>query len=243
APPSRDLRNLQWCSIDNDDSRDLDQLTTSENSTGTGAVRILVAVADVDALVAKATPIDGHAAANTTSVYTAAQIFPMLPERLSTDLTSLNPEADRPSLVIEYTVTDEGTIVDPQLSRALVRNQAKLAYDGVAAWLEGEGPLPPAAARVSGLEQQLLRQDQAAAGGAIVAGPAGLPGPPPGRRSAALPRSLAHHRQADGARRVRGPGAGPDSHRTLRAGGPGVRPRHRPQPPLPRPGHPPAGEG
>jgi exoribonuclease-2 len=162
APAPRDLRNLQWCSIDNDDSRDLDQLTVSENATRTGAARILVAIADVDSLVEKATPIDAHAAANTTSVYTAAQTFPMLPERLSTDLTSLNPGADRSSLVIEYTVTDDGTIVDLHLSHALVRNQAKLAYDAVAAWLDGKGPLPPAAAQ-AGLEQQLRQQDQAAA--------------------------------------------------------------------------------
>jgi exoribonuclease-2 len=163
APALRDLRNLQWCSIDNDDSRDLDQLTVSENLTGTGAVRILVAIADVDSLIEKATPIDAHAAANTTSVYTAAQTFPMLPERLSTDLTSLNPGVDRTSLVVEYTVADDGTIADSQLSHALVRNQAKLAYDAVAAWLEGAGPLPPAVAQVPGLDQQLRQQDQAAA--------------------------------------------------------------------------------
>jgi exoribonuclease-2 len=162
ARPSRDLRNLQWCSIDNDDSRDLDQLTASQALGATGAVRILVAVADVDWLVAKATPIDAHAAANTTSVYTAAQTFPMLPERLSTDLTSLNPGADRSSLVVEYTVTDDGTIVDPAVSRALVRNQAKLAYEAVAAWLDGRGPLPPAAAQVPELDRDLRRQDQAA---------------------------------------------------------------------------------
>src|SRR4051812_48223150 len=162
-PPLRDLRNLQWCSIDNDDSRDLDQLTVSENLTTTGAVRILVAVADVDWLVAKATPIDSHAAANTTSVYTAAQLFPMLPERLSTELTSLNPHTDRATLVIEYTVTDEGDVVEPEVSRALVRNRAKLAYDGVAAWLDGKAPLPVAAANLPGLDQRLRQQDQAAA--------------------------------------------------------------------------------
>jgi exoribonuclease-2 len=160
-PSLRDLRNLQWCSIDNDDSRDLDQLTVAE-TTATGATRILVAIADVDTLVAKGTPVDAHAAANTTSVYTAAQTFPMLPERLSTDLTSLNPGTERPSLVIEYTITDQGAVLDPQLSRALVRNQAQLAYDAVAAWLDQKGPLPPAAARVSGLDLQLRRQDEAA---------------------------------------------------------------------------------
>ena len=163
-PPAgvRDLRNLQWCSIDNDDSRDLDQLSVSDNLPG-GEVRILVAIADVDSLVIRATPIDEHAATNTTSVYTPAQIFPMLPERLSTDLTSLNAGADRTSLVVEYTVTGEGQLQDPQLSRALVKNQAKLSYDAVAAWLEGRGPLPAAAAQVDGLDRQLRQQDQAAA--------------------------------------------------------------------------------
>src|SRR5471032_2989838 len=96
----RDLRSLLWCSIDNDSSRDLDQLTVAEKLTG-GRVKILVAIDDVDALVKPASPIDAHAKINTTSVYTAVQIFPMLPERLSTDLTSLNEDSDRLALVIE----------------------------------------------------------------------------------------------------------------------------------------------
>jgi VacB/RNase II family 3'-5' exoribonuclease len=158
----RDLRNLQWCSIDNDDSRDLDQLSTSEELPG-GSVRVLIAVADVDALVAKGTPIDEHASTNTTSVYTAGQIFPMLPERLSTDLTSLNQDQDRVSLVIEFAVTDDGTIRDSQVYRAVVRNKAKLAYNAVAAWLDGHGPLPAAAAQVPGLDIDLRRQEAAAA--------------------------------------------------------------------------------
>src|SRR5690349_4054677 len=99
----RDKRPLLWCSIDNDESRDLDQLTVSEEGEN-GAIKILVAIADVDTLVKKSTPIDAHAANNTTSVYTPARVFPMLPERLSTDLTSLNADADRQSIVVEYTV-------------------------------------------------------------------------------------------------------------------------------------------
>jgi len=157
----RDLRNLQWCSIDNDDSRDLDQLSVSDDLPG--VVRILVAIADVDSLVIRDTPIDGHAAVNTTSVYTPAQIFPMLPERLSTDLTSLNEGVARTSLVIAFTVTDDGEVVEPELFPALVQSQAKLAYDSVAAWLEGQGPLPAAADRVPGLDARLRQQDQAAA--------------------------------------------------------------------------------
>jgi len=157
APP-QDLRALPWCSIDNDDSRDLDQLSVSEPAGG-GAVKVLVAVADVDVLVEKDTPIDGHARKNTTSVYTAAQIFPMLPERLSTDLTSLNPDVDRAAMVIEYVVAPDGSTRDGAIYRAAVRNHGKLAYGGVGAWLEGKGPLPAGAL---GIEAQLRAQDDAA---------------------------------------------------------------------------------
>src|SRR6478672_9384591 len=156
----RDLRNLLWCSIDNDDSRDLDQLTVSEE-TEQGGIKILIAVADVDTLVKKSTPIDAHAANNTTSVYTPARVFPMLPERLSTDLTSLNPDADRQSVVVEYTVQDNGTLSDPSVYRAVVRNHAKLAYNSVAAWLDGKGPIPSPVARTPGMDEQLRRQSQA----------------------------------------------------------------------------------
>src|SRR5512144_2461392 len=107
--PARDLRNLPWASIDNDDSRDLDQLTVAQALPG-GAVKILVAVADVDALVKKGSAIDGHARQNTTSVYTAAEIFPMLPEKLSTDLTSLGFHEDRPAIVIEMVVGEDGSL-------------------------------------------------------------------------------------------------------------------------------------
>src|SRR5579883_3403758 len=132
----RDLRSLLWCSIDNDSSMDLDQLTVSEPLPG-GAVKVLVAVADVDAVVTRDTPLDRHAATNTTSVYTAAEIFPMLPERLSTDLTSLGEGEDRISLVVEMSVAADGSVAASDVYRALVRNKAKLAYRSVAAWLEG----------------------------------------------------------------------------------------------------------
>src|SRR5713226_6969250 len=107
--PTRDLRALVWCSIDNDDSRDLDQLSVAETLPG-GDVRVLVAVADVDAVVPKGSAVDGHAAVNTTSVYTPAAIFPMLPERLSTDLTSLADQQDRLSIVIDFVVTSGGAL-------------------------------------------------------------------------------------------------------------------------------------
>ncbi|HEX5045195.1 MAG TPA: ribonuclease catalytic domain-containing protein, partial [Candidatus Polarisedimenticolaceae bacterium] len=132
----RDLRGLLWCSIDNDDSRDLDQLTVAED-LGNGSVRCRIAVADVDALIARGTPIDDHARQNTTSVYTAARIFPMLPEKLSTDLTSLNEGEDRVALVIEVEVGPDGTVAKGEVYRASVHNRAKLAYNSLGMWLEG----------------------------------------------------------------------------------------------------------
>ena len=156
-----DLRALPWCSIDNDDSRDLDQLTACEPLAG-GAVKIFVAVADVDALVKKASAVDEHARTNTTSVYTAARIFPMLPERLSTDLTSLNPQQERLAVVTEMVVAADASITQHTVHRARVRNQAKLAYDAVAAWIEDSGALPAAAAAVPGLDLQLRTQDEVA---------------------------------------------------------------------------------
>ncbi|HEY3056088.1 MAG TPA: ribonuclease catalytic domain-containing protein, partial [Thermoanaerobaculia bacterium] len=155
-----DLRDLPWCSIDNDDSRDLDQLTWAEKRDG--AVRVLIAVADVDALVKKDTPIDGHARTNTTSVYTAARIFAMLPEKLSTDLTSLNQDEDRVAMVVDMMVASDGAVHEGEVYRALVRNQAKLAYNSVAAWLDGEAPAPPKIAQVKGLEETIRLQDQTA---------------------------------------------------------------------------------
>ena len=153
----RDTRELLWCSIDNDDSRDLDQLTVAVEAGG--GTRVLVAVADVDAGVPKNGALDAHASTNTTSVYTAAEVFPMLPERLSTDLTSLNAAEDRLAVIVDMTVGADGTVAGGEIYRARVRNHAKLAYNALAAWLEGQGPLPPAAAAVKGLDANLKRQD------------------------------------------------------------------------------------
>jgi VacB/RNase II family 3'-5' exoribonuclease len=121
-----------------------------------------VAVADVEAMVKKGLAIDEHAHHNTTSVYTAAVIFPMLPEKLSTDLSSLNFNEDRLALVVEMVIDHDGAIKDSDIYRALVRNKAKLAYNRVAAWLEGTGLLPEAVAAVQGLDKNLRLQDQAA---------------------------------------------------------------------------------
>lgn len=161
APGVTDLRSLPWCSIDNDDSRDLDQLSVGERRSD-GATRVLIAIADVDALVPRGSAVDRHAGVNTTSVYTAARIYPMLPERLSTDLTSLVQDEDRLAVVIELVVTPGGTLDGADVYRATVRNRAKLAYDSVSAWLEGEAPAPAALAAIPGLEENLRWQDAAA---------------------------------------------------------------------------------
>jgi len=157
----QDLRSLLWASIDNDDSLDLDQLTVAEAMPG-GKVKICVAVADVDALVKIGSAIDDHARHNTTSVYTAAAIYPMLPEKLSTNLTSLSFNQDRLSIVVDMAVAADGTLQETDIYRALVHNKAKLAYNSVAAWLEGKGGTPEALARVDGLIENLRLQDKVA---------------------------------------------------------------------------------
>jgi exoribonuclease-2 len=158
---ARDLRDRLWVSIDNDDSRDLDQISVAESLPG-GEVKLYVGVADVDALVVRGSAIDGHARTNTTSVYTAAAIFPMLPEKLSTDLTSLGDGDDRLAIVMEMIVGPDGTVTSADVYRATVRNHAKLAYDSVAAWLEGKSPAPARVAEVAGVDEQLRVQDRAA---------------------------------------------------------------------------------
>ncbi|HEX8031349.1 MAG TPA: RNB domain-containing ribonuclease, partial [Vicinamibacterales bacterium] len=158
----RDLTGALWASIDNDDSRDLDQLTVAETASG-DAVRILVAVADVDALVKAGSAIDQHARHNTTSVYTAAEIFPMLPEQLSTNLTSLNADEERLAVVVDMVVGGDGTVQGSEIYRAQVRNKAKLAYNSVAAWLDESGAPPQAMSAVAGLADNLRLQDRVAA--------------------------------------------------------------------------------
>ena len=156
-----DLRNLLWASIDNDDSRDLDQLTVAETMHG-DEVKVLVAVADVDSIVKSRSAIDDHAQHNTTSVYTAAEIFPMLPEKLSTNLTSLNFNEDRPAIVIEMVIGLDCSLKASDIYRAHVRNHAKLAYNSVAAWLEGKEIVPEAITAVNGLAENLRMQDRIA---------------------------------------------------------------------------------
>lgn len=160
-PTIRNMTGLLWASIDNDDSRDLDQLTVAE-ALPDRSVKVLVAIADVDALVTKDSALDAHARHNTTSVYTSGDIFPMLPEKLSTDLTSLGENQDRLAIVVEFVVAEAGTILRSSLFRALVRNHAKLAYHSVAAWLTGASPAPERVTAVPGLAAQLRLQDQVA---------------------------------------------------------------------------------
>jgi exoribonuclease-2 len=156
-PAIRDLRDLPWSSIDNDDSRDLDQVEVTIDEGGRS--RVLVGIADVDVVVSKDTPLDDHARTNTTSVYTPAIVFPMLPPVLSTDRTSLNEGEDRLAIVIDMTVSAGGGVMSADVYRAVVRNQAQLTYSAVAAWLDGDGPPPAVLARVRGLDTQVTRQD------------------------------------------------------------------------------------
>ncbi len=158
---SQDLRALLWVSIDNDDSRDLDQLSFAEPADS-GATRVRVAIADVDALVRKGSAIDERAQHNTTSVYTAAEVFPMLPTKLSTDLTSLNEGEERLAVVVEMVVRENGSLVESSVYRAKVLNHAKLAYNSVGAWLEDRGPAPERVASVPGLDAQIRLQDRVA---------------------------------------------------------------------------------
>jgi exoribonuclease-2 len=155
----RDMRDLLWASIDNDDSRDLDQLTVAE-PISQSKVRVMVAIADVDSRVKEGSVIDEHARHNTTSVYTAAMISPMLPETLSTNLTSLNPNEERLAIVIEMEVGADGSLLDSRIFRAMVFNRAKLAYNSVGAWLEGNGSVPEAISSIPGLAENLRLQDQ-----------------------------------------------------------------------------------
>jgi ribonuclease R len=162
SPPGiRDMRNLLWASIDNDDSRDLDQLTAAE-ALSADKIKILVAIADVDSFIKNESAIDDHARHNTTSVYTAAEIFPMLPEKMSTDLTSLNFNEDRLAIVVEMMVSADGSLQESNIYKARVRNHAKLAYNSVAAWLEKKADIPKEITAVQGLAENLQIQDRVA---------------------------------------------------------------------------------
>jgi VacB/RNase II family 3'-5' exoribonuclease len=157
----RDLRNLLWSSIDNDTSRDLDQIEVAER-TPNGDVKIMVGIADVDAFVPKQSAIDQHAARETTTVYAGVRNFPMLPEELSTGKTSLLENQDCLSVVVEFVVDSGGVVNSPSVYRAVVRNKAQLQYNSLGAWLEGKASAPPKVAASSDLQAQLKLQDEVA---------------------------------------------------------------------------------
>ena len=161
APGAQDLRSLLWSSIDNDTSKDLDQIEWAEQLPD-GRIRVLIGVADVDARVEKDSVIDGHARSETTSVYTGVQVFPMLPAQLSEGITSLNENEDRVAVVIEFAVDSTGAASNGKAYRALVRNRAQLAYNSVGAWLENRGPAPAKVAASADLAAQLKLQVKAA---------------------------------------------------------------------------------
>lgn len=160
-PRIRDMRSLLWSSIDNRESKDLDQIEVAER-LASGAIRVRIAIADVDVLVPRGSATDDHARENTTSVYTGVAVFPMLPDRLSTDLTSLNQGEDRFAVVIEMDIAEDGSINGSDVYLALVHNRAKLVYETVGAWLEGRSPIPPEIERIPGLEEQVRLHDEAA---------------------------------------------------------------------------------
>jgi len=158
---AKDMRSLRWCSVDNADSLDLDQLTHAQ-LLPENKVRLLIAIADVDALVTSQSNIDNHASQNTASIYTVAQIFPMLPEKLSTNLTSLSLGDDRCAVVVELVIGEEGAVQQSSVYSAIVCNHAKLQYESLGAWLEGNGPIPLEVRKVEGLTENIQLQDRIA---------------------------------------------------------------------------------
>src|SRR5271166_397709 len=157
----RDLRGLLWSSIDNDTSKDLDQIEVTERLPN-GDIKVMIGIADVDLFVLKDSPIDQHAERETTSVYTGVTVFPMLPNELSTGASSLLPGVDRPAVVTEFVVNASGALGANNVYRAIVRNKAQLTYNAVGAWLEGSAPAPPKVAASPDLQAQLKLQDEVA---------------------------------------------------------------------------------
>src|SRR5271170_4123748 len=157
----RDLRSQLWSSIDNDTSRDLDQIEVAERLPN-GDVKVLIGISDVDAFVPKQSAIDQHAAREATTVYTGIRNFAMLPEELSTGKTSLLENQDRLSVVVEFVVDGDGHVASSDVYRALVRNQAQLQYNSVGTWLENTAAAPPKVAASADLQAQLRLQDEVA---------------------------------------------------------------------------------
>ncbi len=161
TPGAIDQRGLLWSSIDNDTSRDLDQIEVAEQLPD-GRIKVLVGIADVDAYVRKGLALDAHAQAETTTVYAEVRTFPMLPEALSTGLTSLLENEDRAAVVTEFIVGTDGEVTDARSYAATVRNKAQLTYNGVGPWLDGTAAAPPKVAASAELQAQLKLQNTAA---------------------------------------------------------------------------------
>ncbi len=161
SPDIRDLRDLLWSSIDNDTSKDLDQIEVVER-LGNGDIKVMVGIADVDAFVPKGSAIDQHAAKQTTTVYVGVGNFPMLPEELSTGATSLLEMGEKLAIIVEFVVGKDGVVSSSSVYRAIVRNKAQLTYNGVGPWLENKGVPPQKVAASAQLQSQLRLQDEAA---------------------------------------------------------------------------------
>ncbi|HEY0098592.1 MAG TPA: RNB domain-containing ribonuclease, partial [Pyrinomonadaceae bacterium] len=159
--PARDLTTLLWSSIDNSESLDLDQVEFAERLPD-DRIRLLIGIADVDAFVPKESAIDRHARANTVSIYTPGKVFPLLPEQLSNDTTSLREGETRLAVVTEMSISTGGAVGEVNIYRALIRNRVKLVYERIGEWLDGDAPLPAEVARIEGLEAQLRLQEEAA---------------------------------------------------------------------------------
>lgn len=157
----RDLRGLLWSSIDNDSSKDLDQIEFAKQLPN-GNIRLLIGIADVDTYVKKDSAIDEFAKNQTVSVYTETMILPMLPPQISEDLTSLLPDVDRLAIVIEMVITKSGEVPEHSIYRAFTRNYAKLTYEEVGNWLDNDGDEPSEFLRIEGLREQILLQQKAA---------------------------------------------------------------------------------
>lgn len=155
-----DLQSLLWSSIDNRDSRDLDQIAVVEQKSA-DILRMHVGIADVDCLVPAGSALDAWAAGNATSVYTGGRVFPMLPERLSYDLTSLNEGQERLALVISFDISPQGDLGATQIRRARVCNHKRLDYESLGGWLEGQHDIPAELQEVAHLREQILLQHEA----------------------------------------------------------------------------------
>lgn len=138
--PVQDLRALPWFSIDNEGARTLDQITCAD--VHGSALRLFVAIPDVDSIVPAGSALDRHARHHVRSIYTPAERFPLFPEAVANNLGSLRQGKDRPAVVVEMIIEEDGSVPVPAIRRARVCNQARLTYENVADRMAGKGGLP-----------------------------------------------------------------------------------------------------